>query len=168
MRNSHRGFIPLVAIILLGLVAVSGGVVATMALKGQEKAPAPPDQIDSLPPVAARVESSATTTTSTSPADAKPTVERIEAVTEKQVVLDTKSKEICDQMASVQIDVSKQSLAEDMKVLCELIDKGRYQEGEELDTALTRLHEKWELWLKVQKAEEPAKNRAQDIENGTR
>ena len=89
-------------------------------------------------------------------------------MTEKQVVLDTKSKEICDQIASVQIDTSKQSLVEDMRVLCELIDKGRYQEGEELDTATTRLHEKWELWLKVQTAQESAESRAQDIENGTR
>lgn len=156
------------AIILLGLMAVGGGVIATISLKGHEKAPAPPEQSDSLALVSARVESSATTTTSTSPAGAKLPVEQIEAEIGMRVVLDTKSKETCDQIALVQIDTSKRSLAEDIRVLCELIGKGRYEEGEELETATTRLQEKWELWVEVQKAEEPAKNRAEDIENGTR
>lgn len=156
------------AIILLGLVAVGGGVVATISLKGHEKAPASPEQSDSLAPVAARVESSTTTTTSTSPTGTKPLVEQIEAEIGKRVILDTKSKEVCDQIALAQIETSKRSLAEDIQVLCELIGKGRYQEGEELETATAQLQEKWELWLKVQKAQEPAENRARDIENGTR
>lgn len=168
MKSHQRGFIPLVAIILLGITAVVGGTIATVSIRNSN--PKPSSEVGTkadepvLAPVPARVESSATTTTSISPGVVKPPVEQIKAGVGKQIILDTKSKEICDQVALIQIDTSKRSLAEDVRVLCELIGKGRYQEGEELETATERLQEKWALWVEVQMAEEPAKTRAIEIE----
>lgn len=168
MKSHQRGFISLVAIILLGITAVVGGTIATVSIRNSNPKPSSEAGIKAeepaLAPVSARVESSATTTTSASSRSVKPHVEPIKAVVEKKAVLYTKSKEICDQIALVQIDTSKRSLTEDIRVLCERIGKGRYQEGDELETATTWLKEKWELWLQVQKAEEPAKNRAIEIE----
>lgn len=168
MKSHQRGFIPLVAIILLGITAVVGGTIATVSIRNSTpkstsevgtKADGP-----ALAPVSARVESSNPTKTNASSDSLKLPVERIRAQEEKTIILDAKSKEICDQIALVQIDTSKRSLTEDIRVLCELIAKGRYQEADDLEIATTKLKEKWELWLEVQKAEEPAKNRAIEIE----
>lgn len=168
MQSHQRGFIPLVAIILLGITAVVGGTIATISIHNSN--PKPDSEVDTkadepaLTPVSARVESSVTITTSTTSTEIKLPVEKTKTAIEKQIVVDTKTKEICDQIALVQIDTSKQSLARDIQVLCELIGSGHYQEIGEFETAKARLHEKWELWLQVQKAEEPAKNRAIEIE----
>lgn len=166
MRNSHRGFIPLVAIILLGLVAVGGGVVATISLKAPAASHATPGQTDSLPPVTSRVESSVTATASTSNSGVQAPVGQIEANVEAGISLDPRSKEICDRIALEPKPINP-SLTGDLLTLCERLGKGDYSSAEEAE-ASGRLQEKWELWLKVQKAEEPAKNRAQDIENTTR
>lgn len=167
MKSHQRGFIPLVAIILLGITAVVGGTIATVSIRNSTpkstlEVGAKADE-PALAPVSARVESSTATTTNASSDSLKPPVGRIEAQDEKTLILD-KSKEICDQIALVQIDTSKRSLTEDIRVLCELVAKGRYQEADDLEIATTKLKEKWELWLEVQKAEEPAKNRAIEIE----
>lgn len=170
MKSHQRGFIPLVAIILLGITVVVGGTIATVSIRNSS--PKVDSEVNikkdepALAPASARVESFATSTTSTASVNSKPPVERIEAKIERQTVLDTKSKEICDQIALMQIDTSKRSLTEDIRVICERIKKGRYQEGDELEIATTWLQEKWDLWLKVQKAEEPAKTRSAEIEAG--
>lgn len=62
MRSNTRGFIPLVAIVLLGLMAVAGGVIATVSIRHNGKANAP---------VATSTEQAATSTTYSAPVRAR-------------------------------------------------------------------------------------------------
>lgn len=99
---TSRGFIPLVAIILLGLLVVAGGTIAAVSIQHNKPSeasiatstePATTSTADSAP-VRARVEGSGTSTAHTAPAIPSTPVGQISAT------LDAGTKAICDQVGT--------------------------------------------------------------------
>lgn len=168
MKNNHRGFIPLVAIILLGLV-VAGGTVATISIqksRSGESGGAVLEQRPPLAPVSNGVESSGEVTTNTTSNQLSAPVGQIEPSVEVRVTVDPQIEEICGQARVM--EASKQSLLGSIQLLCDRVTTGQYPGVEGMIEVQESIEEKWSLWSKTQKTEESAQNRAKDIENGTR
>lgn len=152
MGKQHRGFIPLVAIILLGLTAVVGGAAATIYVRGGpavQELPAVPEEVVDLGSVSPQTATSTAPATVETPGEEKVAEEAQSLPTKVEVKIAPETLAICVEILKEEIDTSKRSLSEDIRVLCEGIKNGRYQEGEQLDRAVEWLHDKWELWLKT-------------------
>lgn len=150
MNTHQRGFIPLVAIILLGITAVVGGTIATISIRNSNHRTISESdtKVDepALAPVSARVESLAKDSQDT-PSQPKP--EHVEQIEKEKVIevttLDPKSQSICDQVIGMAPESTQRSLIQDMQVICEKYIKGSY-EGGRLESAKEMLQQKWQLW----------------------
>jgi len=146
--HTHRGFVPLVAIILLGLVAVAGGTIATVSM---QKTDVPEGQASdtvkeeaALAPVSPRVASSTSSTSMTAP---EPVLAKIRAN------LKPESKELC-RKAKAETVPSTPSLIGQIVTLCEQLEQPATDSAEQRDRwneLEESLGEKWELWLKTQR-----------------
>lgn len=172
--NYQKGFVPLVAIIAIGIAVIAGGTAVTLSLKGEpEKNTDTTTKLvasSSVPVVqetaneavtslkatiSSQAESSIASRTKSSPVASQTNTEDH---SKSEIRLSDKSKDICDTVANEKIDSTKRSLTEDIRVLCESIQKGKYQ-NEDLAIAIQKLNEKWQLWLQV-----VSKQRQQEFE----
>lgn len=145
--HKNRGFVPLVAIVLLGLVAVAGGAIATVSM---QKTYVPAGQASGtvkeeadLAPVSPRVASS---TPSTSVTATEPVLAEVKAN------LKPESEEICRQ-AKGEVVPSTPSLIGQIVTLCEQLEQPMTDSAEQQDRwneLEEKLAEKWKLWLKTQ------------------
>lgn len=169
MHTTHRGFIPLVAIILLGLVAVAGGTIATVSMRSSGQKPAVvTDQATTTPsleaysaPVSTRVASSTPTTR----------VEEVE-VSARLVTPDLSPEaiSICNEVLQ-EPDPGKPSLLRDEQTLCkelQEVEPDTPEQRERWSELENSLLEKHDLYMNVKKSEESSEERQRQIENGTR
>lgn len=152
MKSHQRGFIPLVAIILLGITAVVGGTIATVSIHNSNPKPSSEVGIKAnepaLAPVSPRAESLAKN------AEDTPTQQKVEQVEQNKTearslpTFSTTSVSICKEINSLQSEATARSLLQDMRVICEVYAKGGYNE-ERIESAERTLKEKWNLWRKT-------------------
>lgn len=156
MKSHQRGFIPLVAIILLGITAVVGGTIATVSIHKSAPEPASGSVSDTTKPadtpasatVSTRVES-LTKNTKDTPAQPKSgQVEQNKGEDQARPTFSSTSVAICDEVSSLQSETSARSLLQDMQVICEVYTKGGYS-NERIESAERTLKEKWSLWKKT-------------------
>lgn len=155
MKSHQRGFIPLVAIILLGITAVVGGTIATVSISKSDPKPVvelAPDTARStstpaLAPVSTSVEALAKDTQNT---PAQPKTEGVEQNTKTQSfpTFSKGSLYICEKVKSLESDPNTRSLFQDIQGICEVYEKGGY-EIEEIESIEAKLAEKWNLYKKA-------------------
>lgn len=123
MKTNTRGFIPLVAIILLGLTAIAGGTIATVSIQHNKQPIARAPEVEPiattssayLAPVSTNVKSSTSRATST------PKVAQEARVGQITAILGTRTQQDCDdvkELAVVRNQKNKRSLTEDIQVIC--------------------------------------------------
>lgn len=150
MKSHQRGFIPLVAIILLGITAVVGGTIATVSIHNSN--PKPTSEVGTkvdgpaLAPVSARVESSETRAEVITP---KPVSSNVEASkkaeqAETSSILRDSTRKTCTS-AQEQDDLTGKGLITDIRALCDQLLKGNYTQ-ENIRDKEAALQEKWRLW----------------------
>lgn len=157
-NNTQRGFIPLVAIVILGIVAVAGGTVATISIRNVQNAPIEKEQLTiqekdtvdaqepgeaPLGPVSAQEESSERNDKTLAP---KSTSANVEANTTGRniVAISETTRQICNE-AENQDEPNTKSLIADIHALCEKLLKGNYAQ-EDIRSIEQSLAEKWRLW----------------------
>lgn len=136
MGTHHRGFIPLVAIVLLGLVAMVGGVAATVYVRGEaEPVEDTAQETSASVPISAQVASSTETEAQIVPEEPAALV---------RATISSESRAICEEVLSK--PEAPKSLLGDAQAICRQFEKL------ELDTLEQR-----ERWLEL---EEKLKQRA--------
>lgn len=167
MKSHQRGFIPLVAIILLGITAVVGGTIATVSIHKSVSEPVSGSVSDTTKPadnpasatVSTRVESLAKNTKDTPAQQKSEQAEQDKREDRARPTFSSTSVAICDEVSSLQSETSARSLLQDMQVICEAYTKGGYN-NERIESAERTLKEKWNLWKKTS-----AQSRADNFEN---
>lgn len=149
MRKAHRGFIPLVAIILLGLLAIGGGTIAAVSIRSNKPAEAPTAKTDLATttdaaysaPVSARVASSGAGSTTGQSIAVPTTVEQISG----SVSIET--YQICSGARKTSSDASTKSLIGTVIALCNR-SQGNLspEQARDLDVSIK---EKWQLYEKA-------------------
>lgn len=181
--HTSRGFIPLVAIVLIGLVMAAGGAVVAVSVhkpnspdhgRSQET-----DSAADLAPVSPRV---ATSTAHETPARFEEQGYKVKAV------ISSETQALCSEAKKIDLPLPKQETSDLAPQTAELIDEqidarnslighvhllcneliGGDISAEDLRETEQRVHEKWTLWLKVHAASASSEQRQKDIENGTR
>lgn len=120
MKTNTRGFIPLVAIILLGITAVAGGTIATVSIRHNKKLPETPVTVVAhatttsstySAPVMAKVKSSTVHATSTAKQTQQTPVAQILAT------LDIQTQKDCQDVSKLGIPSAK-SLISGIQIIC--------------------------------------------------
>lgn len=144
-KQIQRGFIPLVAIILLGLIAIAGGTIATVSISRSNTELRPTATTTTewadLAPVSARVESLE--------ASEGFTQDKVE-VTTPEAFDDSEAKAICAEVMEQEVPGTP-SLIGQIHALCEKIHTK--DQGVDLEYTANVLKEKWELWQRTQEAQ---------------
>lgn len=156
MKSHQRGFIPLVAIILLGITAVVGGTIATVSIHKSVSEPVSgsvsdttrPTSTPASAPVSPRVESLAKSTQDTPAQPKTKPVEQNKTEAQPLPTFSATSVSICKELSSLQSETAARSLLQDMQIICETYTKGGYDE-ERIVSAERTLKEKWNLWRKT-------------------
>ncbi len=149
MHTSHRGFIPLVAIVIVGLIVAAGGTIAAVSMRssGEKPEEAKSEVVTTTTegaysgPVSSRVESLEEDKEVVAP---KSVSTSVEANVETKVEIRAGTREICAE-AQTKAEPSGRSLIADIHVLCEQLLKGNYTEENVRDKEQA-LKEKWQLW----------------------
>jgi hypothetical protein len=150
MKSHQRGFIPLVAIILLGITAVVGGTIATVSIRNSNPKPSSEVGIKAeepaLAPVSARVESSEA---GAKAGTSKPVSSNVEArkkteSAETSSALRDSTRKTCA-TAQEQDDLTGKGLITNIHALCDQLLKGNYT-SENIQDKEADLQEKWRLW----------------------
>lgn len=157
MRKAQRGFIPLMAIILLGILAVAGGTIATISIRHNQtaqqevRATSTPEQVGTATntaysaPVQARVESSHTPTTVTADSAAPAPVAQISPI------LDADAKAICDNVGPASNTLTKANSAkETTQLLCKRLNTSESNTPEQQKAwqqLADSIKQKGKLWL---------------------
>lgn len=156
MKSHQRGFIPLVAIILLGITAVVGGTIATVSIHKSVPEPVSESVSDTTKPtdtpasatVSTRVESLTKDTKDTPAQPKSEQVKQNKGEDQARPTFSSTSVVICDEVSTLQSETSARSLLQDMQVICEVYTKGGYN-NERIESAERTLKEKWNLWKKT-------------------
>lgn len=168
MHTKHRGFIPMVAVILLGLVAVAGGTIATISIRSADNEVSGVEQQEVAQEAMTTSDAEITTEDNTTSVETKAdaialpiqmaapavSVWAEETCAEAKDVplpspkasddeVDGQTAELMDQQA-----LARNSLIGQVHMLCVEIEGGISNE-EELRETEQALKEKWTLWLKV-------------------
>jgi hypothetical protein len=149
MGTIHRGFIPLMAILLLSLVAVAGGAFAIVsshdaATKSTEGVATSTSQDRAVSPSILPPTETSAATKAPQPVSAKPALVRAD--------LSPKSRAICEEAMREALP-SKQSLIGSIQTLCLRLDQEAENTPEQQEAWVAienSLGEKWSLWLKTQ------------------
>jgi hypothetical protein len=159
--HTHRGFVPLVAIVLIGLAIAAGGAVVAVSVHKPETVPQATDSTADLAPVSPRVASS------TESAPVEPIKAAVRLVTPD---LKPETEVFCSKVMAEPVP-NKPSLLETHQTICVQLKEPAEDTPEQ--------RERWQ-WLEekaakaiemqstIDAAEASAEQRQKDIENGTR
>lgn len=164
MGIQHRGFIPLVAILLLSLVAVAGGTAAVIYVNN---ASAPEEPLQS-----SATESQETPGT-TSPGTEQQTSSSVETPVaikiETRLIappISARTKEICEDVMARPAP-GKPSLLQDAQTLCEQLGKPAEDSVEQREQWISlegRLEDRWNLKVQIDASNESSEERARTID----
>lgn len=167
MKNTQRGFIPLIAIIILGLTAVAGGTVAVISLQEPDLAPEVVVENDDfnvkeIPEVKEdenveefieeledEKEEAITTV--------QPPEEPLEVIVQPEKIvieIDPWTIKICDDVSD--LSSSEDDIVEDLIELCDFVSKRDFDDEGELKSIEAKVENKWEIWEEVKRNNESA------------
>lgn len=167
MQAKSRGFIPLLAIVVLGLILAAGGTIATVSLRTPKAEPAP----------TTTVEVATTTTVATEGAPLGPVSSRVESLEGSSGVEGSSEKpapieEIVDEQAlqvyavcagfeHVTTNSGTESLIGDIKGLCEKYWTGNSEQRREWAQTITEKQNLWEI-AESQKRDDEFRKRVEE------